>query len=90
MHLSPKRFVFLSKHLSGHYRDKLKPGPPSWGEMYENLNSYVQLYDEKMEKSSIEDYINNRLTKDMKLIKDNDTDFSHRKIIKEIEKRLNW
>ena len=90
MHLSPKRFVFLSKHLSAHYRDKLRPGSVSWGKLYENLNLYVHLYDEKTQQVSIIDFITERLSKDMDLVTIDDTDFSHKNIMQEIHRRMNW
>jgi hypothetical protein len=88
MLLTQRRFVFLSKYLSDRYRSKLRNSSASWGKYYENLSSYVHLYDEKYSQESIKNFVSQRLGAGLELIEVNDTDYPHRDLMLKLDSMI--
>ena len=84
-YLSRNRFIFLSKHLNSHYRNKLKPGHGSWGKVYENLCEYFHLFDEKKQQLGVKQFIADRLNFPLGLVNIENKDYSHKLLMDRIE-----
>jgi|TARA_R110002074_G_scaffold364046_1_gene537435 hypothetical protein len=88
-HLSKNPFVFLSKHLSPKYRSKLEVGNHlSWGPFYENLDSNVNLYDEKYNDTPIKEFLLSREDTKRKQLKTEGSEGVHRRLVDKLLKKI--